>query len=77
MSADETAPEERTTTAPPDYEGRCLEGIDPAIVGGLIAGTGAALGPAIGELTSHWLDSRPEPEPASQVILPPGTEHDD
>jgi hypothetical protein len=61
----------------PTSHAEAIERADPAIIGGLIAGAGAAIGPALGELTAHYLDGRPEPEPPSEVILPPGVEPED
>jgi hypothetical protein len=57
---------------PSEMEERSL---DPAIIGGIIAGAGAAAGPALGELTAHWLSGQDEPEPP-HVELPPGVDPD-
>ena len=56
---------------PPEIvERRCP---DPAIIGGVIAGLGAAAGPSLGELAAHWLSGKDEPEPP-HVELPPGVD---
>jgi hypothetical protein len=69
-----------TEDAMPIPEPRDVEAyrsLDPCIIGGLIAAGGAALGPALGEVTGHLLSGQGEPEQAPpQVELPPGVDVD-
>jgi hypothetical protein len=53
--------------------------VDPAllergIVGDIIVGAGAAVGPALGVLTDHLLSEPANPEPEPTVVLPPGVD---
>jgi hypothetical protein len=48
--------------------------IDPALIGGIIAGAGAAVGPALGVLTDHLLNEPDNSEPGPTVVLPPGVD---
>jgi hypothetical protein len=61
-----------TDKLPPREEYR----IDSALVAGIVAGTGAAVGPALGVVTEHLLNDQTDSEPAPQVVLPPGVNPD-
>lgn len=79
MSDDQTPnPEpEVQRIEPPLTEQRSLGDVDPAIIGGLIAGAGAALGPPLAAITDHLLSGKSNPEPpAPKVELPPGVNTD-
>jgi hypothetical protein len=50
--------------------------IDSAVLSGIIAGTGAAVGPALGAVTDHFLNDQTDSEPAPKIVLPPGVDTD-
>ena len=65
---------ENRDTPPPDLQ----RGMTDTIIGAAIgSGVGAVIGPVVSKVTDHLINRPPaEPEPPSQIVLPPGTDRE-